>query len=93
MSRKMRRQSEHERLGGLDTADDDASDDEYAWMMTRKRETSQAMKSATRDMRGAGAMAVAADSEAVKSENSHSTRELVGTIVLATNAVRMTIRG
>ena len=67
MSRKMRRQSEHERLGGLDDADDDASDDDDAWYRTRTRETSQAMKRAARDMRDAGAAAAAAaSSEAVK---------------------------
>lgn len=62
MSRKMRRQSEHERLGGLDDDDDDAvgaanDDDDDAWHRTRTRETSQAMKRAARDMRDAGAAA------------------------------------
>jgi len=70
MSRKMRRQSEHERLGGLDDDDDasdDDDDDDDAWYRTRTRETSQAMKRAVRDMRDAGAAAAAAaSSEAVK---------------------------
>ena len=71
MSRKMRRQSEHKRLGGLDDADDDDDasddDDDDAWYRTRTSETSQAMKRAARDMRDAGAAAAAAaSSEAVK---------------------------
>lgn len=88
MSRKMRRQSEHERLGGLDDADadDDASDD--AWYRTRTRETSQAMKRAARDMRNAGAAVATAASSEATNENF-----VVGTTMSAVPNVRMTIRG
>ena len=88
MSRKMRRQSEHERLGGLDDADadDDASDD--AWYRTRTRETSQAMNRAARDMRDASAAAATAASSEAMNENL-----VVGTTMSAVPNVRMTIRG